>query len=322
MNFFVQTHIVQQGETLDDIIQKYKIPSVEILRYFHNQNVVSRDNLVGNKVFKGQEIFIPTPQDIDKIEIEHKKNQAEKLVQQENTLQNNFLRFPYHKGEHIYNISIKTMVQTSTLQCRVRHLYASNNIFTIEISQNNHNSLDNQMIFLGEEINTSIFPLTISMNKEGEIIEVNDFQSILQRWNSKKEKINQFFQGKIIQNIINKTEDILLSSKTISHNLNTNILWAFLLRGVTGKYENGECRKKLSINLGDRKFEVINKMSFSENLQATTYKVLQDIFEINDSAQIISSEYNLYKENNIIENAKIDIFRPENKFTIYITKLV
>ena len=147
MNFFVQTHIVQQGETLDDIIQKYKIPSVEILRYFHNKNVVCRDNLVGNKVFKGQEIFIPTPQDIDKIEIEHKKNQAEKLVQQENTLQNNFLRFPYHKGEHFYNISIKTMLQTSTLQCRVRHLYASNNIFTIEISQNNHNSLDNQMIF-------------------------------------------------------------------------------------------------------------------------------------------------------------------------------
>ena len=254
MNFFVQTHIVQQGETLDDIIQKYKIPSVEILRYFHNQNVVSRDNLVGNKMFKGQEIFIPTPQDIDKIEIEHKKNQAEKLVQQENTLQNNFLRFPYHKGEHIYNISIKTMVQTSTLQCRVRHLYASNNIFTIEISQNNHNSLDNQIIFLGKEINTYIFPLTISVNKEGEIIEVGDFQSVIQRWNSKKEKINQLFQGKIIQNIINKTEDILLSSKTISHNLNTNILWAFLLRGVTGKYENGESRKKLSINLGDRKF--------------------------------------------------------------------
>ena len=63
-------------------------------------------------------------------------------------------------------------------------------------------------------------------------------------------------------------------------------------------------------------------MSFSENLQATTYKVLQDIFEINDSAQIISSEYTLYKENNMIENAKIDIFIPENKFTIYITKLV
>jgi len=244
------------------------------------------------------------------------------LVQEENILQNSFLRFPYHKGEHFYNISIKTMVQTSTLQCRVRHLYASNNIFTIEISQNNHNSLDNQMIFLGEEINTYIFPLTISVNKEGEVIEVGDFQSILQRWNSKKEKINQFFQGKIIQNIINKTEDILLSSKTISHNLNTNILWAFLLRGVTGKYENGECRKKLSVNLGGRKFEVVNKMSFSENLQATTYKVLQDIFEINDSAKIISSEYNLYKENNIIENAKIDIFRPENKFTIYITKLV
>jgi len=279
MNFFVQTHVVQQGETMDDIIQKYKIPSVEILRYFHNQNVVSRDNLVGNKVFKGQEIFIPTPQDIDKIEIEHKKNQAEKLVQEENILQNSFLRFPYHKGEHFYNISIKTMVQTSTLQCRVRHLYASNNIFTIEISQNNHNSLDNQMIFLGEEINTYIFPLTISVNKEGEVIEVGDFQSILQRWNSKKEKINQLFQGKIIQNIINKTEDILLSSKTISHNLNTNILWAFLLRGVTGKYENGECRKKLSVNLGSRKFEIVNKMSFSENLQATTYKVLQDIFE-------------------------------------------
>jgi hypothetical protein len=160
------------------------------------------------------------------------------------------------------------------------------------------------------------------VNKEGEIIEVGDFQSVIQRWNSKKEKINQLFQGKIIQNIINKTEDILLSSKTISHNLNTNILWAFLLRGVTGKYENGECRKKLSINLGSRKFEVVNKMSFSENLQATTYKVLQDIFEINGSAKIISSEYNLYKENNMIENAKIDIFRPENKFTIYITKLV
>ena len=159
MNFFVQTHIVQQGETLDDIIQKYKIPSVEILRYFHNQNVVSRDNLVGNKVFKGQEIIIPTPQDIDKIEIEHKKSQAEKLVQQENILQNSFLRFPYHKGEYFYNISIKTKVQTSTFQCRVRHLYTSNNIFTIEISQNNHNGLDNQMIFLGEEINTYIFPL-------------------------------------------------------------------------------------------------------------------------------------------------------------------
>lgn len=322
MNFFVQTHIVQQGETLDDIIQKYKIPSVEILRYFHNQNVVSRDNLVGNKVFKGQEIFIPTPQDIDKIEIEHKKSQAEKLVQQGNILQNSFLRFPYHKGEHFYNISIKTKVQTSILQYRVRHLYTSNNIFTIEISQNNHNSLDNQMIFLGEEINTYIFPLAISVNKEGEIIEIDDFQSVIQRWNLKKEKINQLFQGKIIQNIINKTEDILLSSKTISHNLNTNILWAFLLRGVIGKYENGECRKKLSINLGSRKFEVVNKMSFSENLQATTYKVLQDIFEINDSAQIISSEYTLYKENNMIENAKINIFIPENKFTIYITKLV
>ena len=39
MNFFVQTHIVQQVETLDDIIQKYKYNRQNKMSKFSKQNV-------------------------------------------------------------------------------------------------------------------------------------------------------------------------------------------------------------------------------------------------------------------------------------------
>lgn len=72
MSFFIKTHIVQKGETTEDIVSKYNIPDAEILRCFHNQNAPKNSNHIGSVVFAGQEIFIPEKQDVQKI-IEHQK---------------------------------------------------------------------------------------------------------------------------------------------------------------------------------------------------------------------------------------------------------
>ncbi len=99
MNFYIKTHIVQKGETLEDIVSQYNIPDVEMLRYFHNQNVPKNHNHIGSIISVGQEIFIPEKTDIEKITAIQNSREKGLLERRQEKLLNNRLAFPFIKGK-------------------------------------------------------------------------------------------------------------------------------------------------------------------------------------------------------------------------------
>lgn len=103
MSFYIKTHTVKNEETLEDIILMYNIPEKEILRCFHNQNAPKDNNHLGYEVFLGQEIFIPSKLDIEKIISDRKT----RIVHQQNSLKNQLLKPNLNAIKQHYKVKIK-----------------------------------------------------------------------------------------------------------------------------------------------------------------------------------------------------------------------
>lgn len=107
MEIYIKTHIVKKGETLESIVSKYNISDVEVLRYFHNQNAPKDRNHVGREIYAGQEIFIPSQSDIEKISAIRKEKEDERYI----SLKNNFLQPDISAVKQHYKVKITHSVQ-------------------------------------------------------------------------------------------------------------------------------------------------------------------------------------------------------------------
>jgi hypothetical protein len=65
----------------------------------------------------------------------------------------------------------------------------------------------------------AIFPIRVKTSEKGEIAQIVNHEAIKQRWTPIKEKLLNYYQGDIVQEIILKTEMVLLNQKQLQKSI-------------------------------------------------------------------------------------------------------
>ncbi len=328
MSFYIKTHIVQKGETLETITSKYNIPDVEMLRYFHNQNCPKDSNHIGSIISAGQEIFIPEKHDIDRIVLDRKMRANQLFHVQQEKQWNRFLNFPFTKSNHQYKAILQEEGEkdTHSFTIKIEYVKTIENLYYLNISQSeiqyNNDVPDNSIELLASEINKHFYPLQIIVDEKGLIKKANSIFTIQQNWNSKKSDLYEFFPGEFGKKILVAVENKLYDSENLGNQFNLNIVWGLLFRGITGKYENGFSEKKINLLKNDLKFQVNNKMKKADDENIKFYEIEQKIYEYNNLEEVkIESLYILNTESDILYEANIKLFDIDKILDIKITKI-
>jgi hypothetical protein len=117
-----------------------------------------------------------------------------------------------------YEIEIKC-IQNEIINC----------IFEISRKQIyiNNQAPDLMIEQIAEKAAETIFPILLKVTDSGEIEAIKNMDAIKKRWIIKKEEINAYYEGKIIEEIIEKTEKILLNPIALKQSICNN--WFFHL---------------------------------------------------------------------------------------------
>ncbi|KMQ67953.1 hypothetical protein ACM39_11510 [Chryseobacterium sp. FH2] len=326
MSLYIKTHTVEKGETLEDIVSRYNIPDLEMLRYFHNQNVPKNSNHIGSVVFAGQEIFIPEKQDIEKIIADRKIRVTEFLDKEQDKRFNQNLKFPFISGNYSYIATLQEEGdnEVDSFIVQIEWIKTLDELHYLNITQGEiktNEDIPNSIELLASEINKNIYPMSIFVNEKGLIQKADKIHSLRQNWNIKKPDLYEFFPKELGAEMLTKTGEKLSNSEDLGFIFNLNPLWALLFRGITGKYENGKCEKKINFIDGHSRFSVINRMikKDTESLK-NTYDIEQKIYE-EDTPEEIKAEV-LYKLDmkNILQYAKISFYDMPEHLNLTITK--
>ncbi|SEN01160.1 hypothetical protein SAMN05421856_11168 [Chryseobacterium taichungense] len=318
--------MVKKGETLENIISLYNIPTIEMLRFFHNQNAPKDSNHIGFSIFSGQKLFIPGKKEIDSIISERKIKAKEFLDIEQNKHLNQNLKFPFVNGNHKYKVSLQEdgsdeiiffTLQTEFVKKEEELYYL--NIRQSEINEN-ENTDKSCVELLASEINKNIYPLKAGIDEKGCIRKIDEVFLVRKKWNNKKADLHEFFPREFGKKMLDDVEENLHAPERLVSTLNLSIVWTFLFRAITGKYENGKCEKEINLIDQYSKFPVLNIMEKKIIGDGKTFQIRQEIFERNSDEMKAKGFYILNTKSNILLNAEINLFNMPEHLILKITK--
>lgn len=330
MNFYIKTHIVEKGETLELIAKMYHIPEVEMLRNFHNWNVPEIQNSIGHVVLVGQELFIPQKEDIQKIINQRKVKSQEKSDQRWINILNRDFVFPFERGLHSYLITTQEAEKENThsFLWEAEHVLQDEQqkLFLLKINQGevkyNNDLPESTVELMASDINKKLFPIDILVDEAGLIQKIDKISALQQQWSSNKNDLYDFYEGKVGKIILDDVKDKISDSTKLANLLNLNIIWGLLLRGLTGKYNHGKCEKNIRILNQYMKCVVKNNILKNENDGDRFYDIFQEIYEEDKSEKIIEAKYTVHINSHIVQEAEIKIQnRYDENLTIKIIQI-
>jgi len=316
--------MVKKGETLEDIISLYQIPTIEMLRFFHNQNAPKDSNHIGFSIFSGQKLFIPGKKEIDSIISERKIKAKEFLDIEQNKHLNQNLKFPFVNGNHKYEVSLQEdgsdEIIFFTLQ--TEFVKKEEELYSLKIRQSEINeNIDKSCVeLLASEINKNIYPLKAGIDEKGCIRKIDEIFLVRKKWNDKKADLHEFFPREFGKKILDDVEENLHAPERLVDTLNLSIVWTFLFRAITGKYENGKCEKEINFIDQYSKFSAVNIMKEKAGNNCNTFEIRQKIFEHNSEEMKAKAFYILNTKSNILLQAEINLFNMPEDLILKITK--
>ena len=246
MSFFIKTHIVQKGETIEDIVSQYKIHNVEMLRYFHNKNCPKDRNHIGSVVFAGQEIFIPEKTDIDSIIEDQNNRRKEKKQLEQNHLKSTIL-YPdvfAIKNQYVVTVESSKNDVSEKISFNVCCRYIDNDDFNLPILEYkkekyliNDKEPDTKLNDLALEVIQFLYPLEFSLEQDyAKPYIITNLKEISKRWENNKNKVKNSSSDAYSLKYI-KVIDEAMNEGLSKHILNDLFLQFFFAPYV--KYENG-----------------------------------------------------------------------------------
>lgn len=246
MSLYIRTHIVQKGETLEDIVSKYDIPNAEMLRYFHNQNAPKNSNHIGNVVFAGQEIFIPEKTDIDSIIEDQNKKRKEKKQLEQNHLKNTILYPDVFAIKNQCRVTVESskndVSEKINFDIYCRYIGSDDNSLPIleykkEKYLINDKEPDTKLNDLALEAIQFLYPLEFSLEQNyAKPHIITNLKEIRKRWENLKNKVKISYSDVYSLKYI-KVMDEAMNEGLSKHILNDLFLQFFFAPYV--KYENG-----------------------------------------------------------------------------------
>ncbi|SDQ16964.1 hypothetical protein SAMN05421664_0856 [Chryseobacterium soldanellicola] len=321
MDFYIKTHIVEKGETLELIAGMYNIPEVEMLRDFHNNNVPNVKNCIGWTVAAGEELFIPQQKDILKVLDTRKSRINEQFEKQQNRLLKRYFDFPFYKGRHQYLITVNDKNDSSSFLLEIEHVMENEEKFHLKINQKrgNNEEPDSSVEKMADDINENLFPIELIINKLGIIEKINNSHDLKANWKSKKEDLYEFFEGNIGKIFLDKIESSLSDIEKLKKMLNENLLWKLLLNSYLGGYADGINQKK--INLLNYNFDLMNRVVKGEK-EDQTYTISQEITRPDHTEEIVAeADYHIDIKTHILQSAEIKLKDWFENLNIVITQI-
>lgn len=198
MRFYLQSHIVKKGETLEEIATLYDIPDVGLLRSFHNQQIDKDKNYLGSIVFKGQEIFIPDQKDIQEILNQRKQNVDNRKNQANLSIQNGLLLPNFSQINHTYKVLIKDFaedkIQNETeFDVSIKYLGQENGLYHFQFNKGlvllNGEIPDLKTYELAAECSSHFSNIEFEINHHGKIENIKNYYKILPDWKRYRDQL-------------------------------------------------------------------------------------------------------------------------------------
>jgi len=267
-------HIIQKGETIQSISDLYGI-AIEDLMYFHNNNCKVEDSILIN-ITNQKELILPRSAISDK----------KKLVQF--SAGNLFELNPYNS---FYNYEVSIIIEKENnaneikYYASVRWISSENNLHYFEIDR------ISDMYVNGEEINeiadtlayktsSVLYPLRISVDKTGRFNSVENYKVFRQRWNGIKEEVYKDFEGEIVEEYLQKMEEVIEVPEVITLLVRNDFFIRTLFFGVCQKYGRD------FLITGNESFPVI------KNAVEPNYKIKLEIDPVVDDYNLVNIKGN------------------------------
>lgn len=332
MSFYIKTHTVKKGETLEDIVSEYNISDEEILRYFHNQNSSKDGNHIGSTIFVGQEIFIPEKADMEKIISERKVRK----VLQYDSLKNRFLVPNLYAVKQHYKVKIISSC-TSNVEKKEQldfepHIkycgIGEDNFPVLQYTKQNflvNNEKSGSKLYdlavFGTEF---LYPVEFCLNPETvKFNRITNIKDIKSRWNDRKKQLHTMYEDSVSSHYIQ------IMDESVNNDVNKYFVNDFFIQFLFVPYaeftEGQSLREKyfhtygiayqdtLEMEILEDAIEITQKAYCIDS--RTPQQILAKYYPDNnlkeDHSELMESEitgiYHLTKKNKTLTNAKIKI---------------
>lgn len=338
MSFYIQTHIVKKGDSLDNIAEKYQIEDVEMLRYYHNQNCSLKMH-IGKSVLPGQEILIPTQKEIEKIIFQRSNVQIEKQNREISSLENERLLPQFIRLNHSYNIRMtdfqkednKESQNTTEFEVQLKYISKDNEGNYI-ISSNKKNLFVNnetpqlKVYELALQCASCLNYLEFKIDPKGKITGIHNYRKILELWNKEKQKLQHLYEDPYSLRYIDHFDYTITHQEYLVKHLKRDLFLQFYFSSFYTKYDQAkaETESKFGMHgvLYQNTYEIkqdsmINIQHTAECIDPREQQEILAHIEINDEYQQtedpylleskISGNYELDRENKILHKADIKI---------------
>jgi hypothetical protein len=234
-----QSYTVDKNETLFSISCKLHINNPEELKRFHNlhcdHNKIIKEDLVADQV-----LLIPfANHELRKIE-NYKGDYHNFFKNQKDIIDFKNQLFIYNPTMEPVNYIVKSQVidgfqdEDEYFECEftLRKISESKGKFIIEVNQKNvlvnHKDLESKIEILAKKCSDCLFPMQISVNKNGVFEALHNFDDLKKRWEESKPELEEYFAGFIFEEYIKKMDYQMRNIETVTKSLKNNIFMQLL----------------------------------------------------------------------------------------------
>lgn len=223
---------IKTGDTLKSLAIRIGLYNYKQLLHFHNKVCPEIESLKTEKLFKGNIIYIPTTQEI---------NLLNKITKSKPTEQTSSIKLQLKSLNASYNIEIiKESINVDTKKKNViaytidlKHLESTKKDNILIIDKNkfliNKKQPETKMQRLALQCSKSYYPMHLIVNKDGEIVGIENTPEIKERWLKNKANIENLFSGHYAEKYIDNVNYKILNTNLLEEAIRNDLILNTLL---------------------------------------------------------------------------------------------